>query len=338
MFDCDPELVESIRAASRQMVRELGFMQATLAATDYPPSAVHAIMEIGSRQSLTAVQLAEVLCLEKSSVSRMVRKLIEGGELKEAPSATDARAKVLTLTAKGRHTLASINAFGRHQVTTALAQLPQVEQQVVGQGLGAYSRALEAHRLGTPFNPVESVEVRRGYQPGVVGRVTEMHANFYARSVGFGQFFESLVATGMAEFVARLANPKNGIWVATQSGRIVGAVAIDGEDLGNDTAHLRWFIVDDGMRGAGVGHKLLSAALAFCDGQGFAATRLWTFRGLDAARRLYENAGFVLHDERAGQQWGSEVVEQCFERQRPPVQTKISAEKSSAANGAGKSN
>lgn len=44
----DLSLVDDIRAASRQMVRELGFMQATLAATDYPPSAVHAILEIGA--------------------------------------------------------------------------------------------------------------------------------------------------------------------------------------------------------------------------------------------------------------------------------------------------
>ena len=33
-------LVDEIRSASRQMVREFGFMEATLAATDYPPSAV----------------------------------------------------------------------------------------------------------------------------------------------------------------------------------------------------------------------------------------------------------------------------------------------------------
>ncbi|HBJ98815.1 MAG TPA: MarR family transcriptional regulator, partial [Delftia acidovorans] len=32
----DLSLVDGIRAASRLMVRELGFMQATLAATDYP--------------------------------------------------------------------------------------------------------------------------------------------------------------------------------------------------------------------------------------------------------------------------------------------------------------
>ncbi len=47
-------------------------MEATLAASDYPPSAVHTILEIGLRGALTGLQLAELLHLEKSSVSRMI--------------------------------------------------------------------------------------------------------------------------------------------------------------------------------------------------------------------------------------------------------------------------
>src|SRR5216683_2128638 len=50
----DLTLIDDIRAASRQMVRELGFMKATLAASDYPPSAVHTILEIGARGPLTS--------------------------------------------------------------------------------------------------------------------------------------------------------------------------------------------------------------------------------------------------------------------------------------------
>lgn len=75
----DSHLINHIRSASRLMVRELGFMQATLAATDYPPSSVHTLVELGSRDSLTAVELVALLGLEKSSVSRMVRKLVEAG-------------------------------------------------------------------------------------------------------------------------------------------------------------------------------------------------------------------------------------------------------------------
>lgn len=145
----DLVLIDDIRAASRQMVRELGFMDATVAATDYPPSAVHTILEIGLRGPMTAMQLAEFLHLEKSSVSRMVRKLIEAGELRETTDLQDARSKPLSLTAKGRRTLASLHDFGRRQVSGALAHLSDAERQKVSEGLMLYARALKADRLET---------------------------------------------------------------------------------------------------------------------------------------------------------------------------------------------
>ncbi|MBK0030956.1 GNAT family N-acetyltransferase [Erwinia sp. S43] len=160
----------------------------------------------------------------------------------------------------------------------------------------------------------DSVEILEGYIPGLVGRVTEMHACFYAKHSGFGQYFESKVATGMAEFVSRLKQPCNNVWVAVQNGRIVGSVSIDGQDLANGAAHLRWFIIDDGCRGGGIGRRLLNEAMAFCDRNSFSATQLWTFKGLDAARRLYESTGFVLVKEEQGDQWGSTVTEQQFTR------------------------
>lgn len=146
MPDIDADLIDQIRAASRLMVRELGFMQATVAATDYPPSAVHALLEIGEREAMTAVELSAFLGLEKSSVSRMIRKLIEAGELREAASAGDGRIKRLLLTAKGRRTREAIQAFGRQQVTNALARLAPAQRQKVAEGLALYAQALEAHR------------------------------------------------------------------------------------------------------------------------------------------------------------------------------------------------
>ena len=137
------------------MVRELGFMDATVAETDYPPSAVHTILEIGIRGPMTAMQLGDVLHLEKSSVSRMVRKLIENGELKETVDLDDARIKPLSLTAKGRRTLSALHEFGRHQVVGALAPLSKAEQRIVRDGLMLYARALQAMR--TAEDELESV-------------------------------------------------------------------------------------------------------------------------------------------------------------------------------------
>ncbi len=156
-----------------------------------------------------------------------------------------------------------------------------------------------------------------GYRPGLAGRLIELHALYYSRRAGFGAAFEAKVASGLAEFVGRLERPANEIWHATASSRVVAAIAIDGEGLADGSAHLRWFIVEDGYRGQGVGRSLLAAALDFADRRGFACTQLWTFEGLDAARGLYERSGFVLADAWLGTQWGREVREQRFVRQRP---------------------
>jgi DNA-binding MarR family transcriptional regulator/ribosomal protein S18 acetylase RimI-like enzyme len=309
-------LVTAVRSASRTMVRELGFMRPTLAATDYPPSAVHSLLELQAHGSLTAAQLVGLLGLEKSSVSRMLAKLEAAGEI-EPGTASDARAKPLCLTARGHNTVAAIQAYGQQQVQAALHHLSPAQQQTVAQGLSTYARALQASREEKSLPSPTAIEIHAGYRPGLLGRVTEMHACFYARHAGFGQFFESQVAGGLAEFAGRLGQDGNQIWCATLHGHIVGAIAIDGQDLGGQQAHLRWFILDDGCRGLGVGQQLLRTALAFCDAQGFVTTQLWTFAGLDAARHLYEAQGFTLVHEATGSQWGSAVTEQQFSRPRP---------------------
>ncbi|WP_341524276.1 helix-turn-helix domain-containing GNAT family N-acetyltransferase [Pseudomonas sp. G.S.17] len=297
------------------MVRELGFMRATLAATGYPPSSVHTIVEIGSRETLTSSELVELLGLEKSSVSRMVRKLIEAGEIEEIPHEDDARSKKLRLTAQGKKTLRAIDAFATKQVDAAMSHLTGEQRQTVSEGIGNYAAALQAHRCGTELASTP-LSIARGYRPGVIGRIVQMHADYYASHSGFGQPFESLIAANMAELMGRLHNPRNEVWVALDGQRIVGSIAIDGEGEGGE-AILRCFILDDSARGKGAGKRLLAEALKFCDEHGFCATRLWTFRGLDAARKLYEDFGFKLVQEQEGHQWGARVTEQCFVRSGP---------------------
>ncbi|MCS5873483.1 GNAT family N-acetyltransferase [Klebsiella pneumoniae subsp. pneumoniae] len=48
---------------------------------------------------------------------------------------------------------------------------------------------------------------------------------------------------------------------------------MDGEDLGQQETHLRWFILDDSCRGSGIGRRLLSEAMAFCDSRQFSAVQ-----------------------------------------------------------------
>ncbi|HIC7814660.1 GNAT family N-acetyltransferase [Enterobacter hormaechei] len=306
--------IKNIREASRLMVRELGFMNQNLAATDYPPSAVHSMLEIEGHGSMTAAQLVQILGLEKSSVSRMLAKLVEAGELEENPSTEDARTKLVSLTVKGRETVQNINTYADQRVAAALNKLDSFTQSAVSKSLSSYASALKACRENTAGNVENSFKIVSGYHAGMIGRITEMHGAYYAREHSFGSFFEAKVAAGLADFSARLNKPCNQIWLAMVNERLVGSVAIDGEDLGNNEAHLRWFILDDGCRGSGIGRKLIAEAMRFCDEQKFTSVQLWTFNKLSAARRLYESFGFELSKEWEGDQWGSTITEQQFTR------------------------
>ena len=151
-----------------------------------------------------------------------------------------------------------------------------------------------------------------GYVPGAIGRIVELHGRYYARDWRFGQYFEAKIANELGELLTRFDPARDGFWIAAEREQIAGGIAIDGSGE-PDSARLRCFIVDDVHRGAGLGERLMRAALDFCRRAGHRRVFLTTFAGLDAARTLYERSGFVLTAERVDRTWGIEVTEQRFD-------------------------
>lgn len=162
-----------------------------------------------------------------------------------------------------------------------------------------------------------SIMIEEGYRPGCIGRVVQLHAAYYSRSVGFGVEFEAKVAGEMGDFCKAYTTGRDGLWLAVDAKEIQGSIAIDGSHGVTDGAHLRWFIASQALQGQGVGRQLLAKALEFVDVKGYERIYLWTFDGLHAARHLYESHGFHLVHESPGSQWGTEVREQKFVRQLP---------------------
>ncbi len=309
-----PTEIDQIRLASRVIVRELGFLNKGLAGTPLPPSQVHAIIEIGNQSVKNAHELGAELGLEKSTISRLVAKLISKGLVCTKTNDIDTRVQDLTLSKNGREKFDQIQMFGRNQVYQALSELSENRRDEIRAGLTAYATALQSRDPTVKQNGENRLEIHEGYFPTILARVTEMHAEYYSALYNFGAVFECKVAAEISEFLGRVKREKNIVLSAHLDGKIVGSVFIDGEDLGNNTAHLRWFIMDERARGLGIGKKLISAAMNHVDRFDFAQTQLWTFRGLAAARRLYEDVGFLITEEKHGTQWGTEVYEQTFVR------------------------
>ena len=153
----------------------------------------------------------------------------------------------------------------------------------------------------------------KGYHPGVVGRITELHAVYYYENWGFDVSFETQVGRELSEFIAGFDGEQDGFWVATIEGQFAGAIAIDGRNAFDEGARLRWFIVGPEFQGGGIGKELIQRAVEFCKHKRFPRVYLWTFEGLNSARKLYEAVDFQLSEENEENQWGQTIKEQKFE-------------------------
>ena len=151
------------------------------------------------------------------------------------------------------------------------------------------------------------------YRPGAIGRITELHANYYSKYSGFGLHFESKVATELSEFLTRYDETHDGFWIALIDDEVVGSIAIDGILSETEGYHLRWYIVDEKHQGKGIGNQLLQRAIDFCRQKSGTRIYLWTVSGLDASRHLYEKYGFSLGQSHDGTTWGIRANEQMFE-------------------------
>lgn len=160
---------------------------------------------------------------------------------------------------------------------------------------------------------LKDIEIKKGYIPGSIGKISLLHGNYYHKNWDFGLFFEAKVATELSEFLKRYDEGKDCLLTAVFKQQIEGSVVIDGLHSESKGAHLRWFIVSDRIRGRGAGDQLIKRAVDFCKEKDYKKIYLWTFKGLDAAQHLYLKYGFGRVEERRGSQWGKKVQEQRYE-------------------------
>jgi GNAT superfamily N-acetyltransferase len=143
----------------------------------------------------------------------------------------------------------------------------------------------------THAHPSPAIEIRAGYQPGVIGRIGELHGRYYAVAWGSGAGFEMQVLRELCDVVEHYDPRTDRLLTAHAGDVMVGSLAVMREPEAR-AARLRFVIVDPAWQGRGIGKRLLQAALAWCREHGVETCYLWTVEGLPASRAMYEAAGF----------------------------------------------
>jgi GNAT superfamily N-acetyltransferase len=153
----------------------------------------------------------------------------------------------------------------------------------------------------------------RDPRPGDMGWVVQSHGSLYAGEYGFDSSFEALVAEIAAKFLTSFDASRERCWIADIDGAAVGSVFLVKHS--DDIAKLRLLLVDPAGRGQGLGRRLVSECLAFARQCGYRKITLWTQSILIAARKIYQEAGFVLVATEPHRSFGQNLIGETWERE-----------------------
>ncbi|MBP8148109.1 MAG: GNAT family N-acetyltransferase [Limnohabitans sp.] len=152
--------------------------------------------------------------------------------------------------------------------------------------------------------------VLRGLQVGDIGWVAHRQGILYAQEYGWDGTFEALVAEIAAQFVKNFDAVWESAWIAERDGQVLGSVFL--VKVSEQEAKLRLLYVEPDARGAGLGRRLTQECIAFAQAKGYEKLTLWTNDILHAARRIYQEAGFVLVSEEPHHSFGADLVGQYW--------------------------
>jgi DNA-binding MarR family transcriptional regulator/GNAT superfamily N-acetyltransferase len=297
--------ISAVRAFNRFYTRKLGVLDQQLLKSPFSLSEARVLYEIATRENLAAKPIGIELGLDPGYLSRIIQNFDDGGLIARTPLPSDRRQYQLSLTAKGRQAFAKLNRSSHDEVAAMLAALPNGgRDRLIG------AMAVIENLLGTSDEPLPPA-ILRGPRPGDMGWVVQSHGSLYAREYGFDSSFESLVAEISAKFLASFDASRERCWIAELDGAQVGSVFLVRHS--DDVAKLRLLLVDPAGRGQGLGQRLVAECVTFARQCGYRKITLWTQSILVAARRIYQDAGFVLVGTEPHRSFGQSLIGETWE-------------------------
>jgi DNA-binding MarR family transcriptional regulator/N-acetylglutamate synthase-like GNAT family acetyltransferase len=297
--------VESMRRFNRFYTKQIGLLSEHILKSQFSLAEARVIYELAQREKATATEMGAELGLDAGYLSRLLAAFKKRGLISKKPSETDGRQSVIWLTDKGRKAFTELNAHSHGEVESLLGRLPQADQNRLIDAMRVIEEVLGAR-------PEQKVPyVIRPHRPGDIGWVTHRHGVIYNEEYGWDEEFEALVAEIAAKFIRNYDPKRERCWIAERGGEIAGCIFLVKKT--NTVAQLRLLLVEPSARGMGIGKRLVNECVRFARQTGYKKITLWTNSLLDAARHIYEEAGFRLVKEAPHHSFGHDLVGQNWE-------------------------
>lgn len=299
------DTIADIRAFNRFYTRWVGALERHHLGTSLSLAEARVLYELAHRSGMIARDIVQQLGLDAGYLSRMLKRF-EADGLIERQAASDGRAAALRPTAVGLALFGELDRKAAERIGDAIAALDNQERTQLTAAMSLITR-LTSKQTGSNGAEV----VLREPKSGDYGWAIERHGVIYQTQFGWGTRFEGLVAELFGRFATNHDPVRERCWIAELNGARVGCVFVVRREP--NVAQLRCLLVEPEARGNGVGAKLVNQCISFARSAGYERMMLWTNKGLDSARRIYESVGFELVEEQAHEDFGVPLVGQNWE-------------------------
>lgn len=144
------DYAHALRDAVKIFIRNMGMLEGKKAfCCDCTYSQCHTIIEVGISGTISLVELAQRLRVNKSAMSRVVDDLVKIGYLRREPDPRDRRYVVIELTEVGSGVCQQIEENSLRQFSKIVAALPEQTRQTVVDGLMELNKAMASSLLST---------------------------------------------------------------------------------------------------------------------------------------------------------------------------------------------
>jgi len=298
-------IVSDIRTFNRFYTDIIGLLDQHLLDSPYALAEARILFEINNAGTIQASQIIDKMHIDKSYLSRLLKKLEKDKLVIRKRSDSDARAVILSLTEKGEKEFGMLNKASDEQIRNLIDPLSAVQKTSLASDMSDIMRVLKPEKKITQ----DDINIRTNLLPGDLGYIAFLHGMVYADECGYGLNFEGYVLESLGEFAHQYNPAKDRVWICEHHGKIVGFLAAVHR---GQSAQLRYFILLDEYRGIGLGKKLMDSFMGYLNEQGLSTAYLWTTNEQQTATALYKRYGFRLTEEKPSKAFDKELTEQRY--------------------------
>lgn len=288
------EEIRQFRAALREMGRELNMVNRRTTGTELSPLQSHILIELNNNP-VGSTELAERLCVDRATMSRTLRYLMESGYLAKNQVKRDGRAATFLLTSAGKQLLYTLEEQADGYVKESLAASSDEEIRYFYKAITSFSARLRnSRRLNDQGMVFRSIEAKDNTV------IAELLENSSQENEIDHPDDHSLHDPALHRLSEVYNHPGAGYWVAEVNGRVVGGAGIKSVTGVNNVCEIQSLYFDSDTTEIGMDRRMIRFILKQATSMGYKSCYLGAQDLQKRDTRLYEAFGFEYVTEKLG--------------------------------------